>query len=175
MAEPVSLQTVLTYLTLISVPVGVFYHIMTLRNTRKNQELQLETRQAQMFMQIYNQLNDAGLQNALQKVLPININNYKEFEELFSRDTAEGLENLAALDRIVGYYEGVGVLVKEGLLDIKYVALLICGMTILLWEKWGPYAKDIRKYFGSKRWASEWEYLYNELVEYLENHPELKP
>jgi hypothetical protein len=54
MAEPLTLQTLLTYLTLISVPVGVFYHIMTLRNTRRNQELTLETRQAQMFMQIYN-------------------------------------------------------------------------------------------------------------------------
>jgi hypothetical protein len=42
----IDLQTVLTYLTLISVPVGVFYHIMTLRNTRKNQQLILETRRA---------------------------------------------------------------------------------------------------------------------------------
>ncbi len=49
----IDLQTVLTYLTLISVPIGVFYHIMTLNNTRKNQKMQLETRQAQLFMQIY--------------------------------------------------------------------------------------------------------------------------
>jgi hypothetical protein len=42
------IQTALTYLTLISVPVDVFYHIMTLRNTRRNQELQLETRHAQL-------------------------------------------------------------------------------------------------------------------------------
>jgi hypothetical protein len=51
MAEPVSIQTMLTYLTLISVPVGVFYHIMTLRN-------QSRTRQVQLFMQIYNRWTD---------------------------------------------------------------------------------------------------------------------
>ena len=48
MAELVSLQTLLTYLTLISVPIGVFYHIMTLRNTRKNQQLILESRRARV-------------------------------------------------------------------------------------------------------------------------------
>ena len=56
----IDLQTVLTYLTLISVPVGVFYHIMTLRNTQKTRELSLkaqeqalETRQAQLLMDLY--------------------------------------------------------------------------------------------------------------------------
>ena len=57
MVEQLILQTLLTYLTLISVPVGVFYHIMTLRNTGKNQEMQLETRQAQLFMQIYQEMS----------------------------------------------------------------------------------------------------------------------
>ena len=52
----IDLEQLLTYLTLISVPIGVFYHIMTLNNTRKNQQLQLETRQAQLFMQLYNRL-----------------------------------------------------------------------------------------------------------------------
>jgi len=49
----IDIQTVLTYLTLISVPVGVFYHIMTLNNTRKNQEMQLETRQTQIFLNFF--------------------------------------------------------------------------------------------------------------------------
>ena len=51
----VDIQTVLTYLTLISVPVGVAYHIMTLNNTRKNQQMQLDTRQAQLYTTLWNQ------------------------------------------------------------------------------------------------------------------------
>ena len=51
MAEPLGLQTILTYLTLISVIVGVFYHIMTLRN-------QSRTRQAQLFQQLYQRTID---------------------------------------------------------------------------------------------------------------------
>ena len=48
----IDLQTILTYLTLISIPIGVLYHIMTLRNTSKNQQLQLESRQIQLYMQL---------------------------------------------------------------------------------------------------------------------------
>ena len=46
MAEPITLQTLLTYLTLISVPVGVFYYITTLRNQNR-------ARQAQLLMQMH--------------------------------------------------------------------------------------------------------------------------
>ena len=137
--------------------------------------MQLETRQAQMFMQIYNQMNDSGFQAALKKVVPLEIHSFNEFQELFSWDSPEGLENWSSLDRLVAYYEGVGVLVREELLDVKYVALLICGMTIILWEKFSPFVDEIRRYSNSRRWASEWEYLYNELIKYLEEHPELKP
>jgi len=49
MVEPVNLQTVLTYLTLISIPVGVIYHIMTLRNTRKTRELTLRARAPYLY------------------------------------------------------------------------------------------------------------------------------
>ena len=45
-------------MTLISVPVGVVYHIITLRNTKRNQELQLETRETQLFMSMYNRFQD---------------------------------------------------------------------------------------------------------------------
>ena len=47
----VDTQTVLTYLTLISVPVGVAYHILTLRN-------QSRTRQAQLFMQLFDRYRE---------------------------------------------------------------------------------------------------------------------
>jgi hypothetical protein len=49
MVEQVAFQTVFQFLQTVGILVGVFYYIMTLRNTRKNQQLQLETRQAQLF------------------------------------------------------------------------------------------------------------------------------
>ena len=54
-------QTLLGYLTPISLTVGVVYYILTLRNTRRNQEMQLETRQAQLFMQIYDRRSSSEM------------------------------------------------------------------------------------------------------------------
>ena len=49
----ITYQMVLSTPQTLSLGVGVIYYIMTLQNTRKNQQLTLETRQAQLFMTIY--------------------------------------------------------------------------------------------------------------------------
>ena len=71
------------------------------------------------------------------------------------------------------FYEGLGVLVKEGFLPIRMVALLMSGMTRSYWEKIVPVYEEGLKEMGFSRWLSESYYLYNELVKYLNEHPEL--
>ena len=58
MVEPVSLQTLLTYLTPISLTIGVIYHIMILRNTQKTREPSLKAKE---------QALDARQQNSRKK------------------------------------------------------------------------------------------------------------
>jgi hypothetical protein len=53
------------------------------------------------------------------------------------------------------------------------VALLLCGMTRLYWEKHIPMLDEGRRVIGSRRLYSENEYLYDELMKYLGIHPEL--
>ena len=48
-----TLQTLIMFIQAAGIIVAVIYHVMTLRNTRKNQQLQLETRQAQLIMQLW--------------------------------------------------------------------------------------------------------------------------
>ena len=50
----VTYQMVLSTLQTTGILVGIFYYIMTLNNTRKSQRLTLESRQAQLFMQMLN-------------------------------------------------------------------------------------------------------------------------
>ena len=98
MAETISLQTLLTYLTLISVPVGVFYHILTLRNSQKTRELSLraqeqalETRQAQLFIQICNQtLNNPAF---MKGYYIIRDSEWKDFDEYLDFLGEPGSEN----------------------------------------------------------------------------------
>jgi hypothetical protein len=46
-------------------------------------------------------------------------------------------------------------------------------MTRAFWEKLKPIKDEARVDLGFVRWMSETEYLYDELLRYLEEHPEL--
>ena len=73
------------------------------------------------------------------------------------------------------FYEGLGVLVKESYVSIRLVALLITGLTRSWWEGiYKPWIEDGRVKMKFRRWMSEAEYLYDELMKYIEEHPELK-
>jgi hypothetical protein len=83
---------------------------------------------------------------------------------------------LGCADHIVGTtFEYLGVLVKEGLVSIRLIALLVSYPPIIYWKKFEPIIQDYRTQVGLKRIYTEVEYLYNELVKYLDEHPELKP
>jgi hypothetical protein len=46
-------------------------------------------------------------------------------------------------------------------------------MTRSFWEKLKPIVDEARVDMGYVRWFSEAEYLYDELLRYLDKHPEL--
>ena len=73
----------------------------------------------------------------------------------------------------IGHYEGIGILVKEGLLDIRVVALLASGLIRTMWEKFIPIKDEVRKELYWSRLLIEVEYLYDELLKYHEEHPEI--
>ena len=171
----VDVQTLTTMFGGIGVGVAAIYYILTLRNSQKTQELALkaqqqtlETRQAQMFMNIYDKTSSKEFQTAWQRVVMTPWSTYKEFMELNKQP-----EFMEASSTVGMFYEGLGVLVKEGLIDIRFVALLICGMTRAYWEKFLPILGDGRRSAGFSRWYSEADYLYWELLRYLKEHPEL--
>jgi hypothetical protein len=181
----ITYQMILSTIQTIALIVGIIYYITIMRNTQKTRELtlesqeltrkaqeqQLETRQAQMFMQIYNQShNDPSFTKAINQILGIKkIETYEEFKEI-NRD--EKLKE--AINRTGMFYEGLGVLVKEGYIDIRLVALLMTGMTRNWWETvYQSWIADGRVKMNFPRMLSESEYLYDELMKYIKEHPEL--
>jgi hypothetical protein len=108
-----------------------------------------KTRKAQFYMQFLNPI----LTGEKSKV-------WNEIQETWSS--------------LSGYFEGLGVYVKEGLVPIRLVALTMTGMLTRYWDLYGPIIKEYRIRQNIPRNYSETEYLYNELMKYLEKHPELK-
>ena len=68
----------------------------------------------------------------------------------------------------------MGVLVREGYVDVRLVALMISSMIMTLWMRFGPIILETRRIQNWPRYYSEFEYLYNSLVEYANGHPELE-
>ena len=97
----------------------------------------------------------------------MNWSKYEEFNEM-------GSDSTMAMWQISMFFEGLGAIVKVNVLHIRLVAELMTDMTRYYWEKMTPVVEMGRKVGGGRpQWYSKSEYLYNELMKYLEEHPEL--
>jgi hypothetical protein len=161
----------------LSIAASIVYYASVLRNANRTRELQLhaqeqalETRQAQMFLQIYNQTaHDPSFIEAINIVNALEIQTFEEF-----RKAQEDEDVRRSLSRVSMHYEGLGVMVKEGYVSIRLVALTMTGMTRQWWERvYKSWIEEGRVKGNYKRWLSEAEFLYNELMKYIEEHPEL--
>ena len=170
MADPVSLQSLLTYLTLISVPVGVVYHIMTLNNTRKTQQIQLETRQAQLFMQLYREYNTKEFMEDY-----ANSSYLAEYEDLADWNRKYGvytnLPGYTAWARVGRFFDGAGILVKKELIDMNLVSELLREPVIYAWENMRKWVIETRELMDTPEVWANFEYLYDEIRKI---HPQTK-
>jgi hypothetical protein len=149
-------------LTGLGLTASILYYTSVLRNANK-------TREAQLFMQIYDKWSDPDMLSSFEIVSATELSSIEDFLE--TRKTNKEFHK--AMQKIVGFYEGLGVLVKEGLLDIRLVALLMTGSTLGFWRKIEPHAERVREMLGPRVWI-ETEYLAKRLLEYVDKHPEIE-
>jgi hypothetical protein len=76
------------------------------------------------------------------------------------------------------FYEGIGVLVEEGLLDIKLVDLLLHNNILGNWETFQPFVTEMRRNM-EKNWGhseifhphyDSWERLYQNIKQMYETN-----
>jgi len=167
MAEPLSLQTTISLLTLISLTIGVIYHIMTLRNTRKNQDMQLETRQAQLFMQIYQGMSSPEFYIRNDELLKME---WEDFDDYYRKYGSANNPEAYALRCSMWYrLNGVGLLVKAGLIDVDRVYDLMRSTILWQWEKWGDIIIRIREQWNNPEYLDGFEFIANEMVKESES------
>ena len=176
----IELSVIRDLVAIFGVIAGFTYYVITVRANRRTQQQQLEIRESQLYMNIYNQSysNPDFLNRA--RIIHMKIPEIKSADDFikaydYFNPTPEDPEFLEAWNSVSSFFEGLGVFIKEGLIDIRLVALTMSGMTLTTWGIVEPYLEEIREYFGFKRWMSEWEYLVNELRAYHEANPELAP
>ena len=158
-------------LTGIGIIISILYYASVLRNANKTQQLQLETRQAQLFMNIHSQsFGSLTWSKSLRTVLSAEFTDYDDYMKKYRMKNPTDKETGEHMMYIFNFFEGLGVYVREGLIDVRLVALTMTSPIELVWEKYEEVTMMIRERLNQPRWWSEFEYLYNEVKKYNKTH-----
>ena len=163
----VDAQTISIVFAGLSIGIAAFYYTMTLRNTQRAQQVQLETRQAQLFMETYRDFKSSEVQRAFIDIVRIwEWDGYDDFLEKYAYPN--NWEEWEKVLLLITTYEGLGVLVYRNLIGITMIDELMRSYIVLFWEKVSPVIFEMRK---ANPLNAEWtEYLYNE-VKKIESTP----
>jgi hypothetical protein len=159
----------------LGVCIAAIFYVLNLRVSQRNQELMLkaqqqtlETRQAQLFMGIYQSLISSYLSEAEYQHFNIECRDVNDWNKIMSDK-----EQYKVWNSYGAFLEGIGVLVHENLIDVRLPAMLCSGTINWYWEKFGPGIKQVREALHFPRIMIEFEYLYGKVNEYAKLHPEL--
>jgi hypothetical protein len=167
MVEQLTLQTIGILLTGISLTVAAAYYTFTLRNTRRNQELTLETRQTQLFMDIYKTWASKEFQRDLEQMRYIW--EFDGFDDFFEKYGVENNpEDHAIWDQAVMWHEGLGVLLRKGLIDPELVDDLMGGHITFFWRRYGPIILEFRDRHNAPLAWKDIDYLHDAIKEIRE-------
>lgn len=84
---------------------------------------------------------------------------YDYYYKMYSQD----FEKRAAWLSVAAYFEGIGVLVHKGLIDISLIEDILSTPTITAWEKLEKLIKSERKSRNRPKIWEWFEYLYEEM------------
>ena len=156
---------------LVVLVVGVVIALQQLNDIKQTRELELETRQAQLFMQIYDRWASKEMTQMEWGFLEWEWDDWDDYK----RKYFSNLENRTVRTVLGKYYEGIGVLVKRGLIDPTFVDDLMSSSIMLYWEKYSPVIEEWRDLTGYPQLGEYSEYLYNQIKAIVEKqHPELR-
>jgi hypothetical protein len=169
----VDAQTISIVFAGLSIGIAAIYYTLTLRNTQRAQQLQLETRQAQLFMNVYQEWISKDNLKDLHKCETMEWTDYDDFFTKY--DPIENPDEHASWDKMFYYFNGLGQLVKQDLVNPESVVDLMGGTIIGLWEKFYPLIEEMRARYPSSNAAQNFEYLYNKMKELRERPDTMTP
>jgi hypothetical protein len=158
----VNFDSILYILPAMSMAIALVYYTMNLRNAQKTQRHAQETREAQLFMQIFNQYtNQQVMELSIEIMAQWKWETYEEFYEKYG-PVSKPVEYAKFL-KLVNFFEGIGILQKRGLIDINLVNDLMGDPLIWVWEKISPVIDGLREQTQSPNLWVHCGYIAEEL------------
>ena len=162
MVDPFTLQTIGILLTGLTVSIAAIYYTFTLRYTRRNIELQLETRQAQLFMQTYRETVTVELQTLAWEILEWKWTDFADFNEKFYSDPRKRGEWVSFMIHM----NGIGILLKENYIDSELLYKMDQGgmAPLIWWHKFEPIIVGLREQMHNPSVMKYFEYYVDEMI-----------
>jgi hypothetical protein len=163
------LQTISVMSAATATVIGVRSYINSNKRAEESRKRELETRQAQLFMQIYQSANSSEVNEAEFMLNGIEFKNLDEWNKAM-----KDKKMYKAFMIYGGIFEGIGVLVRENLIEVRLPSLMMSGNIAWFWERYKTGILEIRDKLNWPRFLVEVEYLYGRVKEYEREHPELR-
>ncbi|MFH2110606.1 MAG: hypothetical protein ABIJ47_05025 [Candidatus Bathyarchaeota archaeon] len=166
MVELATLQAASYIMGSLGVFVAAVYYILNIQNNKKNQEMQLETRQFQLLMQMSEVPNSYEGNLQWTEFLNMEWSDYDDFEKKYGSDNNP--ENYALRTTMLGWFNKMGLLIKYEKIDPELVYDFNGPMAIWAWNKFKDITLKQRELYNPTSQLS-FEYLFNEMKRIHEN------
>jgi hypothetical protein len=137
------------------VVVGVVYYVLEIRHQDKMKHLDL-------FMSLYSVWGSRDVLDAHRRFMTIKVEDYDSFVKEHGSVT-DSLQLYTDIDQIGWFFNLMGFLVKEKIVNIRLVDELLGYWVIKNWETIKPLAYGWRKQYNIPESYHWFEYIYNEM------------
>jgi hypothetical protein len=153
----VSYEFVGLIFTGLSISISIIYYANVLRN-------QNETRKTQLFMQLHqSKYEQTGLES-MYTLMNLEWENFEDYMEKYGGNTGH-IETASAFTSWIEYYDGIGLLAKENMIDIETVYNITHSRILFIWFKFETIIKGLREGpWGIPDYLKNFEYLANEMI-----------
>jgi len=146
----VDISTVSTVVAMVSVVIGVIFTVLELRHLAR-------TRRTDVIMRMYERFSTKEWAENIMKVGAAKFENFDDYRKKYG---------FAEVLQVATFFDGVGVLLQQGLVDIDLVDSLFGTSVALMWEATCPVIHGIRESGNQPLMFSHFEYLYERLSAY---------
>jgi len=159
MVELATLQAISYIMGSLGVFAAALYYILNIQSNRRNQELALkaqqetlETRQAQLFMQLYSIYDSREFLIDYTDVCWKH--EYSDLDDWMKKyHPQKDPQAYASFMRLGRFYEGVGILVEKKLISLDLVLELMSEAILFSWDRLKVYAYGQRELTNMPIWA----------------------
>lgn len=161
MVEQVTLQTIGILLTGVSLTVAATYYTLTLRNSQK-------ARKTATLLQLYQSRQNPESVSRFWRIMGLTWDNYDDYLHKWGPyENPEGTEELTLITSSWNFFDGLGKMLREGLVDIDTVYDMFAHRTLMVWFKFETVIQRIRveeRGGAGSDYLMNFEFLANEMI-----------